>query len=106
LSEPAIASSFSNVATSSAAFPWNNFFTAGERALLLKNSFVVRPEAIGSFGQAYATSFGSQPVGSFVTVDAILHGLRVTADEAQRAIERDYLVPNLASVVTDISTSV
>lgn len=99
LSEPTVSANFSNVATAGPRFPWNNFFSQSERTLLERNNFVVRPEPFGSFAEAYNKSSSSQEVGSFVTVDAIMHGLRVTVDESQRKLERDYMTPALESVL-------
>jgi hypothetical protein len=94
-SEPAVATNFSNIAVAEENFPWSNYFSAGERSLLLKNGFVARPEATASFGQVYAPETTSHDVGSFVTVDAVMHGLRVTLDEATRDMERNYVAPAL-----------
>lgn len=99
LSEPGISAGFSNVVTPSGRFPWSNFFSQSERALLERNNFVVRSEAFGTFGELYNRTSGSQQVGSFVTVDAVLHGLRVTVAEAQRKLERDYMSPTLESLL-------
>lgn len=101
--EPAIAANFSNVAVADARFPWNSYFTSGERALLQANGFLVRPEAIGSFAQAYAADLGPEPMGSFVTVDAVLHGLRVTMAEARRDMERNYAAPALGANLGDLA---
>jgi hypothetical protein len=103
LSEPTIAGGFANVTTESGRFPWTNFFSSSERSLLERNSFVVRPEPFGSFGEIYNKSSGGQELGSFVTVDAVLHGLRVTVDEAERKLERDYMAPALESVLTTLA---
>ncbi|MBS1912803.1 MAG: DUF3160 domain-containing protein [Bacteroidetes bacterium] len=101
--EPAIAANFSNVATGGGRFAWSNYFTAAERGLLTTNGFVLRPEAIASFGQAYVPDLAAEPLGSFVTVDAVLHGLRVTAAEAVRDMERNYAGPTLSSNLDDLA---
>lgn|GEM_PF-2568465 len=106
LLEPVVAANFANVTVGEAGFPWNSYFTAGERSLLQKNNFVARPEQIGSFGQAYAPELSSVDLGSFITVDALLHGLRVTADEAMRDMERNYAAPALKDQLADLSESV
>jgi len=100
------ASDFSNVAVADATLRWNNFFTSGELALLRSNGFVARPEAIGSFGQAYAVEFGPHPMGNFITIDAVLNGLRVAADEASRDVERNYAAPMLKSQLIDLSSAI
>jgi hypothetical protein len=106
LSEPAVSAGFSNVTTAGGRFPWNNFFSQPERSLLERNDFVVRPEAFGSFGELYNKSSGGQEVGSFVTVDAIVHGLRITVAEAQRRLEREYMAPTLTSVLGTLSRTI
>jgi hypothetical protein len=106
LSEPSISSNFTNVTTGTGRFPWSNFFNQPERALLERNSFVVRPEPFGSFGEVYNRASGGQELGSFVTVDAVLHGLRVTTAEAQRRLERDYMAPTLEKVLTTLSRAI
>jgi hypothetical protein len=105
LSEPSVAADFSNVATLGGDFPWKNFFTAGERGILQRENLVARPEALGSFAQAYSRALMTTDVGSFITVDALMQGLRVTADEALRSMERDYTAPTLTSVLADLSRS-
>lgn len=99
LSEPSVSTGFSNVTTAAGRFPWNNFFSGSERALMERNNFVVRPEAFGSFGELYGKSSGGQELGSFVTVDAVVHGLRVTVAEAQRRLEREYMAPTLSQLL-------
>ena len=103
LNEPAISNGFANVATATESFPWANYFTTSERALLQKNNLVARAEGNGSFSQAYM--LGSPDLGSFVTVDAVLHGLRVTAEEGYREMERAHMAPTLESVLGDLSRS-
>jgi hypothetical protein len=106
LREPAVAANFSNVTVADPGFPWGSYFSAGERALLQKNNFVARPEAIGTFGQAYAPELASVDMGSFITVDALLHGLRVTVDETVRDMEKNYAVPALRDQLDDLAQSV
>jgi hypothetical protein len=48
---------------------------------------------------------GSPELGSFVTIDAVLHGLRVTTEEGYREMERSHMAPNLESVLKDLSKS-
>lgn len=104
--EPAVASNFSNIAVAEEGFAWNNFFSAAERSMLLKNGFVVRPEAIGSFGQAYSPETSSHDVGSFITVDALLHGLRVSLTEATRDMEKNYALPTLSNHLASLSEAI
>jgi hypothetical protein len=104
--EPAVAANFSNIAVADETFPWNSYFSAGERSLLLKNGFVARAEATASFGQAYSPEASSHDVGSFITVDALLHGLRVTLDEATRDMERNYAAPALGNHLAALSTAI
>ena len=106
LSEPTISSNFSNVTAGEGRFPWNNFFNQSERSLLERNSFVVRPEAYGSFGEVYNRASAGQELGSFVTVDAVLHGLRVTVAEAQRRLERDYMAPTLETILESLARTI
>jgi Protein of unknown function (DUF3160) len=104
--EPAVATNFSNIAVADETFPWSSYFSAGERALLVQNGFVARPEATASFGQAYSPETSSHDVGSFITVDALLHGLRVTLDEATRDMERNYAAPALSNHLASLSTAI
>lgn len=104
--EAAVASDFSNIAVADATLPWNSYFTNGELAKLRTNGFVARPEAIGSFGQAYSVELGPHPMGSFITVDAVLHGLRVAIDEASRDMERNYASATLRSELADLSDAI
>ncbi|MEO5928685.1 MAG: DUF3160 domain-containing protein [Candidatus Kapaibacterium sp.] len=106
LTERQIAPGFSNVVVAQGSFPWNSYFSSDERAMLLKDAFMARPEAIGSFGQAYAPELSSQEIGSFVTVDALLHGLRVTVDEATRDMERNYDVTVLGAEMAQLAQTV
>lgn len=105
LDEPTISSDFANVSTASGEFAWSDYFSAAERSTLRRNNFVARAEPIGSFAQAYA---GNQDIelGSFVTVDAVLHGLRTTADEAYRQMERDQFAPNLSNLLATLAQSI
>ncbi len=106
LNEPGVSSDFSNIGVSGGGFSWNSYFTGGERSLLQKNGFVARPEAIGSFGQAYSVELSAHPMGSFVTVDAVLHGVRVSMDEAVRDMERNYATKALDAQLSDLSRSI
>lgn len=104
--EPALAANFTNVTVAGGRFPWNSYFLAAERKILVENGFVVRPEALGTFAQAYSAELAAEPMGSFVTVDAVLHGLRVTAAEAMREMERTYAAPTLANELSDLSGTI
>jgi hypothetical protein len=104
-SEPMVNGDLSNIATIGGEFPWGNYFSASERSMLQKNNLVARPEAFAGFAQAYSRALMSPELGSFVTVDAVTHGLRVTLDEATRSIERDFAAPTLASLLADLSRS-
>ncbi len=105
MSEPTPSADFSNVYTSDDDFSWKKSFSPAEQLLLRKNGFVARAEPFGTFAQAYAeSSEGDLPI--FVTVDAILHGLRATADESYRQIERDHLAPGLATVLDRLARSI
>ncbi len=103
LSEPTVSPNFSNVATPGSGFPWTSYFSNGERALLLRNNMMARPEAFATFAQAYAPETSPVDLPSFVTVDAVLHGLRMTALEALRVSERDHAAPTLLSILDDLS---
>lgn len=89
LSEAAPRADFSNVSAIS-PITFNAYFSDAEQGLLLREGFVARPEGLGSFGVAYAYEASSRPMGSFVTIDAVAHGLRITADEALRDLEVGY----------------
>jgi len=104
LSEPTIAPGFSNVETSGSGFAWNSRFAPEERVMLQRNNFLARSEPFGTFGQAYVGE-GATDIASFVTVDAVLHGLRTTLDEAYRQMERDHFAPTLSIVLNDLSRS-
>lgn len=104
LSEPAISPNFSNVVTPANGFPWTSFFSAGERSLLLRNDMVARPEAFGTFAQAYSPTMTTVDLPAFITVDAVVHGLRISAEEAFRVAERDHARPALSSMLNDLSS--
>lgn len=104
LSEPTIAGNFSNVETAGSGFTWNRVFAPEERMMLQRNNFLARPEPFGTFGQAYVGN-GASDLASFITVDAVLHGLRTTIDEANRQMERDHAAPTLEVVLNDLSQS-
>jgi hypothetical protein len=106
LSEPGVSDGFSNVSTAGGRFAWMNFFSQPERTLLERNEFVVRPEAFGSFGELYNKSSGGQQLGTFVTVDAVVHGLRVTVAEAERRLEREYMAPTLGALLGTLARTV
>ncbi len=106
LSEATISPDFSNISVADATFPWSSFFTGAERSLLVQNGFVARPEAIGSFGQAYSMELAPHQMGSFLTVDAVLHGLRVSIDEAGRDMERNYASRVLGSQLAVLSDNI
>ncbi len=95
LSEAPVRPDLSNVATAT-PITFNTYFTDAERGMLVRQGFVARPEGIGSFGVGYAYEASSRPMGSFVTVDAVTHGLRVTLDEALRDFEIGYATNTLA----------
>lgn len=103
LNEPTISSGFANVATLSRSFPWNRYFDAKQQVYLRDNNFVARPEGIATFGAAYL--LGSEDIAPFVTTDAVLHGLRVTLEEAYRELERDHMIPALGRLLGEMSRS-
>jgi len=87
--EPLPLADFSNVATA-AGLDYLSYFSAAERSRLVRDGIVARPEMIGNFGAAYAHETSSRSLGSFVTVDAVAHGLRVAIDESVRDFARGY----------------
>lgn len=106
LTEAAPKGDFSNVSTA-VPISFDSYFSDGERAILLREGFVARPEGLGNFGAAYAHEVSSRQMGSFVTVDAVAHGLRVTVDEALRDLEIGYatdaMVVEFATLSEDIA---
>lgn len=105
-SEPAIRSDLSNVVTPRSGFSWNEYFTASDRASLLKEAVAIRPEKMGSFGQAYAGMVGEPEFVPFITTDAAMNGLRISADEAYRGAQRNYFVADLRTALASLSNSV
>lgn len=81
---------------------WSQHFTQAERAMLRRNNLLVRPEAMGTFAEAY--NGGDLP--PFITTDAALHGLRITMMEAERRIQRDHLMPALRDMMERISANI
>ncbi len=104
LDEPTVSAGFGNVATGGAALQWSTFFSQRELAMLRDNSFVARPEPIGTFAQAYVLDRTGLP--PFVTTDAVMHGLRITLDEAYREYEHDQMVPMLQSLLGEVAKNI
>jgi len=105
LGEASPAPDFSNVATPG-SFSFSGYFSEKERTLLQREGFVARIEGIGNFGAAYAHEVSPRPLGSFVTVDAVAHGLRVTLDEALTDFETGYATSALKGEFSTLATSI
>lgn len=101
-SEAAIAGEFTNVQKPD-QLEWSQHFTQAERAMLRRNNILVRPEAMGTFAEAYLSKNHSLP--PFITTDAVLHGLRSTMIEAERRIERDQIAPALRGAMERLAAA-
>lgn len=101
--ESTLHSDFSNVIVPRNGFAWDRFFTASDRAALLRNQAALRPENMGSFAQAYAGMNDMPEFVPFITTDAVLSGLRASADEAYREAQRDRLAPDLRTLLATLS---
>ncbi|MCC7439011.1 MAG: DUF3160 domain-containing protein [Armatimonadetes bacterium] len=101
--EPAIAGEFTNVQTPD-QLEWSQHFTQAERAMLRRNNILVRPEAMGTFAEAYFPENNDLP--PFITTDAVLHGLRSTMMEAERRIERDQITPALRGTMERLAAAI
>jgi hypothetical protein len=104
--EPSPKSDFSNVVVMGGSFPWMNYFSTSERDLLASNGFVARSEGVANFASAYSVELAPRPMGSFVTVDAVLHGLRLTLSESVRDMERNFAPTTLGHQLAALSESV
>ena len=93
---------FSNVIVPDNDFSWDRFFSASDRAALLRNQVALRQEAMGSFAQAYAGMNDKAEFLPFITTDAAMSGLRASAEEAYREAQRDHLAPDLDRLLTTI----
>lgn len=105
-SEPSLRPDFANVIAPQGGFSWERYFSASDRASLSRDRVVLRPEAMGSFAQAYAGMTDLPDFAPFITTDAAMAGLHATAEEAFRRARRDYLAPSLRSVLDGMSRSV
>jgi hypothetical protein len=103
LREPDVAQGFSNVATGTRNFSWSDQFDSREQRMLLDNNMVARPEGVASFGAVYMLA--EPGTSSFVTTDAVLHGLKTTLREAYRQLERDHMAPVLAAMLGELSAN-
>lgn len=104
-SEPGLRPDLSNVVAPQGGFSWEGYFSASDRAALVRDRVAVRPERMGSFAQAYAGMNGTPAFAPFITTDAAMAGLHATVEESFRRARRDYLAPSLRSVLDGVSRS-
>lgn len=102
--EGAIRTDFSNVDVPFDAFSWESYFTAAERRSLTDARLLIRSEPMGSFAQAYAEAGDRPAFAHFITTDAAMNGLRVTAHEAYAYTQRNHLQPALSALLENLSS--